>query len=518
MFSPGQTIFDGITVIRCCGGGAYGEVYYCHDTSGKPLALKIISKMRLGSQWQRELKGITNYRKLAENTPGLLRLYNVNQNDDSLYYTMEPADAAPGGKGYVPDTLAYRLSAGPLPQRDLLPVLSSILESIVAIHDAGFAHRDIKPENILFVRGRPTLADLGLLSPLTGSLTQLAGTLNFIPPESRQADVPGSRNSRKSRQQNDIYAFGKIIYCCITGNNASQFPHLPEDFATSLPANRLLNSLTNQLCARQPALRLTSLPAIASELARIAMICKEGATIRDQLHYCCLSGGRLFKSLCLRPIFAMRSHWLTTAFVTISMGFAIASLVGHVQDGADSTTAELAAAIRLSRKNAQMDAAGQKRFAFGDGRYSVAIPPGWRSFGRNEISGARMQPPMPIHGLLTPANADSASSVIALEIIPLTARAFIHRPPAGIAGMLKPYLGKDLDITSVRQYRDPRHNAQVVQILGRLATNHRALCYVYPGASHTLAIMALMTPAHASRDLGIFLAVNDSLQLAPAAD
>ena len=50
MLQPGQTAYN-LTILRHCGGGAYGDVYYCHDITGKKLALKVVPKSRLGSGW-----------------------------------------------------------------------------------------------------------------------------------------------------------------------------------------------------------------------------------------------------------------------------------------------------------------------------------------------------------------------------------------------------------------------------------------------------------------------------------
>ena len=53
----------GLKILLHCGRGAYGDVYFCQDISGKMLALKVIPKQKIGSRWERELKGITNYRQ-----------------------------------------------------------------------------------------------------------------------------------------------------------------------------------------------------------------------------------------------------------------------------------------------------------------------------------------------------------------------------------------------------------------------------------------------------------------------
>ena len=114
MTSPTQLY--GLTVLEKCGRGAFGEVFYCQEATGKKVALKVVSKMAIGTSWERELRGITNYRRLLENTPGLLQIYHVGEDNDSFFYTMEPADDVSGQAPYRPDTLAVRLEKGPLLQ------------------------------------------------------------------------------------------------------------------------------------------------------------------------------------------------------------------------------------------------------------------------------------------------------------------------------------------------------------------------------------------------------------------
>ena len=62
-----EKIFHGLKLLELCGCGAYGEVWYCEDISGRRMALKIVSKKKLGPHWERELRGVINYRRLTEN-------------------------------------------------------------------------------------------------------------------------------------------------------------------------------------------------------------------------------------------------------------------------------------------------------------------------------------------------------------------------------------------------------------------------------------------------------------------
>ena len=110
------TDFHGLELLTFCGSGALGEVYRCRDLSGKILAVKIIPKQKLGGEWRRELKGVTYYRSLTENSPELLQIHHIGEDEENFFYTMDAADnAVLDGDSYVPDTLAYRLRSGRIP-------------------------------------------------------------------------------------------------------------------------------------------------------------------------------------------------------------------------------------------------------------------------------------------------------------------------------------------------------------------------------------------------------------------
>ena len=276
------TVYHGLRLTGYCGGGAYGDVYTCEDISGRKLAVKIISKVKLGNGWERELRGVSNYRKITENAPGLLQIYHVEEDAETFFYTMEAADSIGTDGQYRADTLAERLKKGPLPRTELYPTLSAIFAGIKIIHDAGFAHRDIKPDNIIFVKGQPKLSDIGLLSSLSATHTQLAGTLDFLPPEERASDTPGT--DRRSRQKNDLYAFGKVIYCSVTGCSPQDFPTVPAELPLTVELKFFLR-LAFRLCNKDPLLRLDSLEKTAAELAQIERKLLYGETFRDKCHY-----------------------------------------------------------------------------------------------------------------------------------------------------------------------------------------------------------------------------------------
>lgn len=307
MLQPGDK-YQGLTIICHCGGGAYGQVYYCSDISGKHLALKIISKLSFGANWARELNGITNYRKLSEDIPGLLRIYHVGEDESSFYYTMEPADELPDREGYAADTLARRLESGPLGCDELVRVLQKIIDGIAVLHEAGFAHRDIKPDNILFISGEPKLADLGLLSPLNSTLTTMVGTLDFLPPEVRSGEVMA--DSREMRCRNDLYAFGKLIYCCVTGLGADRFPSWPASLSLKKSPVSGFFRLSEQLCSRYPMARISSISRLRREFElAVNHVCGKHTAFGEYLRHDAYAAWRRLGAWSV----ALRRNWVWIA-------------------------------------------------------------------------------------------------------------------------------------------------------------------------------------------------------------
>src|SRR5207237_10079509 len=109
------------------------------------------------------------------------------------------------------ETLAQRLTKGPLPLDHALEIGAQIAEALDAAHRQGITHRDLKPANIMLVRsagpsGPPDtkLLDFGLAklnAPAGGDVTSLptigaassagmlVGTVHYIAPEQLQAQV-----------------------------------------------------------------------------------------------------------------------------------------------------------------------------------------------------------------------------------------------------------------------------------------------------------------------------------------
>ena len=102
----------------------------------------------------------------------------------------------------------------------MLEIGLALSEALSAICIAnGLVHRDVKPANVIFVNGRPKLADIGLVTDASDQCS-IVGTEGYLPPEG-----PGT-------PQADIFALGKVLYEAATGMDRREFPKLPEDLRT----------------------------------------------------------------------------------------------------------------------------------------------------------------------------------------------------------------------------------------------------------------------------------------------
>jgi len=114
------------------------------------------------------------------------------------------------------ETLAARLTRGPLDPETALLCIRGVAAALACIHERGLVHRDVKPSNILLRDGdpaQPTLLDFGIsLAPVVSGLRDMSarGTPNYVAPEQAtgQVDVAAAA---------DLFALGCVLHACLTG-------------------------------------------------------------------------------------------------------------------------------------------------------------------------------------------------------------------------------------------------------------------------------------------------------------
>ncbi len=260
-------------VLRCIGKGSYGEVWLSRSLTGSLRAIKVVRRedFELERTFEREFEGIMRFEPISRDHPGLVHILHVGRNDEEgfYYYVMELGDDRETGSRVEPGDYEARTMGTDRTMKKRLPVQECVQHGIVLadalahLHEHGLTHRDIKPSNIIFVNGKPKLADIGLVAA-EGQMT-FVGTEGFVPPEG-----PGTAAA-------DIYSLGMVLYELSTGNDRLQFPELPNDLGNvaARPMWRALNDVVCKACAPIPKKRYASARFMAEAL-RTAWKMKKG--------------------------------------------------------------------------------------------------------------------------------------------------------------------------------------------------------------------------------------------------
>jgi serine/threonine-protein kinase len=118
------------------------------------------------------------------------------------------------------ESLDARLeSKGALDPEEVLPIALEVCDALIAVHAAGVVHRDLKPSNVFLASGgergeRVKILDFGIArvewaEPRLTMTGMPMGTPGYMSPEQEQGvEIDG---------RSDIYAFGALLYRCLTG-------------------------------------------------------------------------------------------------------------------------------------------------------------------------------------------------------------------------------------------------------------------------------------------------------------
>ena len=199
-------------IVALLGKGGMGEVYRARDLKLKrEVAIKILPE-----EFSRDADRVARFQREAEvlaslNHPNIAGIHEFEETHGTRYLVLELVEG---------DTIADRISRGPIPLDEVLIIAKQICEALQAAHDHGIVHRDLKPANIkLAPGGTVKVLDFGLAKALTdasgnttlsnsptlvsGSMGNvIIGTAAYMSPEQARGKIVDART--------DIWAFGSV--------------------------------------------------------------------------------------------------------------------------------------------------------------------------------------------------------------------------------------------------------------------------------------------------------------------
>ncbi len=272
------------------GRGAYGRVWLVRNAVGQWQALKTVYLANFNDDpdpYDREFNGISRYKPVSDQHPGLLRVDFVSRKRSNyFYYVMELGDPLDPGwekepSSYKPRDLISeraRSKGRRLPVEECIRIGLGLSDALDFLHRQGLTHRDIKPQNIIYVNGRPKLADVGLIGRIRppGEQATAVGTPGYMPPA---PELPGT-------PQADIYALGMVLYVLSTGNNPAYFPELSTTLVKSAAeaAYFPLNDIILKACQPDCAKRYTSAGEMYRALSHVQRVLNGDTTTHEVLN------------------------------------------------------------------------------------------------------------------------------------------------------------------------------------------------------------------------------------------
>jgi len=245
------------------GRGAMGVVYKARDTKiGREVAIKTIrlsdkvDPSEVNALRERLFREAQSAGRLSH--PGIVTIYDIEEEDDLAYISMELVDGR---------TLENMISGG---EADELPFVGRVMRLSAAAldyaHSRDIVHRDIKPANLMITRdSRVKITDFGIARISSSQLTQtgtVMGTPSYMSPEQVKGDPLDGRS--------DQFSLAVIAYEMLTGQKpfagenltsvmfkiVSETPVEPKALNPKIPPlvqDSLLKALSKNPAERYPA-------------------------------------------------------------------------------------------------------------------------------------------------------------------------------------------------------------------------------------------------------------------------
>jgi serine/threonine-protein kinase len=202
------------------GSGGMGDVYQATDSKlGRTVAIKLLPEAFThdadrAARFEREARMLASL-----NHPNIAAIYGVEESGGRKFLVMELVAG---------ETLAQKISRGPIPQDESLSIALQITEALEAAHEKGVIHRDLKPANVKITpEGKVKVLDFGLAKafeadPAQTNLSQsptmsMAATMQGIILGTAAYMSPEQAVGKAVDKRSDIWAFGVVLFEMLTG-------------------------------------------------------------------------------------------------------------------------------------------------------------------------------------------------------------------------------------------------------------------------------------------------------------
>ena len=217
-----------------------GVVYHAIDPNiGRPVAIKTINLGAVPKAEDQERMRERLFREARSagilSHPGIVTIYDVEQQDDLAYIAME----------YVDGPTLDQLLSGPQPlaPERMFSIFGQTAVALDYAHGKGIVHRDIKPANIMIAAdGTAKITDFGIAKITASEQFTMTGTIvgtpHYMSPEQVQGQTVDGRS--------DQFSLAVIAYEVLTGEKPYTGEHLTtvvyKIVAEEPPAPRRLNA------------------------------------------------------------------------------------------------------------------------------------------------------------------------------------------------------------------------------------------------------------------------------------
>ena len=306
------------------GEGGMGVVYSAYDDRlGRPIAIKMIraavAQAEARDRLWREARSAAKV-----NHPAICQLYEICEEDGELFLAMELLQG---------ESLATRVSRGPVGVAEVGTIALGMLAGIQALHAHHLIHRDLKPSNIFLTPHGVKLLDFGLTTAMSAALSgetmsrltlpgTVIGTPQYAAPEQLRGEVIDERV--------DLFAAGAVLYEMLagkppfTGKSAVEIFHAimyeQPPVLTGGPAVAALDRVVSRALSKRAADRFQTAEAMSQDLRAAIALGDSGS----------IAPARAVTRLIVLPLKVLRAD-PETDFLAFSLADAVTSALSGLQ-------------------------------------------------------------------------------------------------------------------------------------------------------------------------------------------